>query len=42
MGKMGVYSEMGNLEGIDSMNCTTVVEGNVREMVVMGDGKDFE
>ena len=34
--------EMGNLEGIDSMNCTTIVEGNVREMVVMGDDRYFE
>ena len=39
---MGVYSEMGNLERIDSMNCTTVVEGNVGEMVVMGDDEDCE
>ena len=33
---------MENLERIDSINCTTIVEGNVREMVVMGDDKDFE
>ena len=34
--------EMGRLEGIYSMNCTTFVEGNVRKMVVMGDDKDSE
>ena len=33
---------MGNLEGIDSMNCTTIVEGNVQEMVAMGDEEDVE
>ena len=32
----------GNLEGTDSMNRTTLVEGIAREMVVMGDGRDFE
>ena len=32
----------GNLEGTDNMNRTTIVEGNVREMVVMGDDRDFE
>ena len=25
-----------------NMNRTTIVEGNVREMVVMGDDRDFE
>ena len=33
---------MGSLEGIDGVNCAAVVEGSVREMVVVGDGRDFE
>ena len=33
--------EMGRLEGIDSMNFTTFVVGNVRKMVVMGDDKEM-
>ena len=31
-----------NLEGTGNMNRTTIVEGNVREMVDMEDDRDFE
>ena len=35
-------AEMGNLEGSDRINRTTIVELNAREMVVMEDDEDFE
>ena len=35
-------AEMGNLEGLDGMNRTAIVEGSVREMVVMGDDEGCE